>query len=168
MSNKARDAVISKVMAGPAALGWNDLGLVLEGMALSMRPIRAATREVTQRHGLGPRGAFTLSLISGGVTYPLELALALKVGRSLVTAELDRLREAGLITSTPGTQDRRRSELALTEAGAAACEEVRAAMRRIITRNLEAYSAEEIRLFGRMLRDARRLDEDEHEEEGAC
>lgn len=164
MTTRTRDEVLADVITAAPSLAWDDIGHVLEGLAFAQRPIRAATRKVTMRHKLGPRGAFILSLISGGVRYPLDLSVALKVGRSLVTAELDRLREAGLITSTPGEEDRRRSQLALTEEGAKACEEVRLAMRRMISRNLEGYSAEEIRLFGRMLRDARRLDDDEEED----
>lgn len=145
-------------------LGWAEIGLVVEGLAFGQRPIRAAAREVTERFGLGPRGAFILSLISSGICYPLDLATALKIGRSLVTAELDKLRDAGLVTATPGEEDRRRSRLALTPAGEAACEEVRSTMQRIVTRNLAAYSPDEVRLFVRMLRDVRRLQENEAED----
>lgn len=145
-------------------LGWDEIGLVVEGLAFGQRPIRAAAREVTERFGLGPRGAFILSLISSGICYPLDLATALKIGRSLVTAELDKLRDAGLVTATPGAEDRRRSRLALTPAGEAACEEVRSTMQRIVTRNLAAYSPDEVRLFIRMLRDVRRLEDNEAED----
>lgn len=164
MTATERDAVIAKVSANVVEADWRDIGMVLEGLALAQRPIKAATRSVTRRFGLGPRGAFILSLISGGVCYPLELSLALRVGRSLVTAELDRLRDAGLVLATPNETDRRRSQLALTPLGEATCEEVRAAMRAIVVRNLNGYSAEEIRLFGRMLADARKLAEDEGED----
>lgn len=150
---------------GPTSMPWEELGLVVEGLALGQRPIRAAAAAVTKRNGLGPRGAYILSLISGGVVYPNELALALKIGRSLITAELTRLTEAGLVTAEPGETDRRRSRLSLTAEGQAACEEVRAAMRAFVTRNLAAYSAEDIRLFIRMLRDVRQLAPDEEEPE---
>jgi len=149
-------------------LDWEDIGYVIEGLAFAQRPIRAAASEVTRRHGLGPRGAFILSLIRGGVLYPHELAEALKTGRSLITAELARLSDAGLISSRPGATDRRRTELSLTDEGIRACEEVREAMLRIITRNLSGYSAEQIRLFGHMLHDCRRLDPTESEEPDAC
>ena len=143
------------------ALGWDELGLVCEGLAFAQRPLRAATRGVTRQYGLGPRGAWILNLISTGKVYPLELSDMLKAGRSLITAELARLTEAGLITASPGRHDRRRSELALTSLGQAACQQVRDEMARIVRRNLAGYSAEHVRLFSRMLRDVRQLEEDE-------
>lgn len=146
---------------GIDALGWDELGPLLEGLAFTQRPLRAATRQVTRQYNLGPRGAFILSLISGGKIYPLELSDMLKAGRSLITAELARLTEAGLITASPGRHDRRRSELALTKLGQEACQRVRDEMARIVRRNLAGYSAEEVMLFARMLRDVRQLEEDE-------
>jgi DNA-binding MarR family transcriptional regulator len=151
----------------PAPLDWDELGFICEGLSFGQRPIRAAARSVTQRYNLGPRGAFILSLISNGIAYPLELAAIFKVGRSLITAELTKLTEAGLVVATPGEDDRRRSRQALTPAGETACEEVRGAMAHIITRNLSGYSPEEVRLFSRMLHDVRRL-EDEEEEHDIC
>ncbi len=147
--------------AGIESLGWDELGLVCEGLAFGQRPLRAATRGLTRQYDLGPRGAWILSLISGGKRYPLELSGALKSGRSLITAELARLTEAGLVTASQGRPDRRRSELALTPLGQKACQRVREEMARIVRRNLAQYSAEEVRLFSRMLRDVRQHDEGE-------
>lgn len=150
-----------------AGLGWDELGFICEGLSFGQRPVRAAAREVTRRYNLGPRGAFILSLISNGVAYPIELAAVFQVGRSLITAELTRLTDAGLIIATPGTDDRRRLRQTLTAQGEAACEEVRGAMAHIVSRNLGAYSVDEIKLFARMLHDVRRL-EDEEDEHDVC
>jgi DNA-binding MarR family transcriptional regulator len=139
------------------SMGWDELGLVCEGLAYGQRLLRAATRQVTREYSLGPRGAFILSLLSGGARYPLDLAEAMKCGRSLITAELTRLTEAGLIVARTGKKDRRRSELALTREGEKACERVRSEMERLLRRTLAAYSADEVRLFSRMLRDVRQL-----------
>lgn len=143
------------------AMGWDELGLVCEGLAYGQRLLKAATRPVTRQYSLGPRGAFILSLISGGARYPLELANAMKCGRSLITAELTRLTDAGLIVAHQGEKDRRRSELALTAEGESACERVRGEMERLVRRNMAAYTADEVRLFARMLRDIRHLDDEE-------
>jgi DNA-binding MarR family transcriptional regulator len=151
----------------PGELDWDELGFICEGLSFGQRPIRAAAHAVTHRYNLGPRGAFILSLISNGVAYPLELAAVFNVGRSLITAELTKLTEAGLVVATPGKDDRRRSQQALTPAGQAACDEVRAAMGHIISRNLSGYSPEQVRLFSQMLHDVRRL-EDEEEENDIC
>ena len=147
--------------AGVDSLSWDELGPILEGLAFAQRPLRAATRRITRQYDLGPRGAFILSLISSGKIYPLDLSDMLKAGRSLITAELARLTEAGLVTASPGRHDRRRSELALTSLGQKACQHVRNEMARIVRRNLAAYSAEDLLLFSRMLRDVRQLEEDE-------
>lgn len=144
-----------------ASLSWAELGPLLEGLAFAQRPLLAATRQVTRQYDLGPRGAFILSLISSGKIYPLDLSDMLKAGRSLITAELGRLTEAGLVTASPGRHDRRRSELTLTKLGQEACQRVRDEMARIVRRNLAGYSAEEVMLFARMLLDVRQLEEDE-------
>lgn len=145
------------------SLGWDELGLVAEGLAYGLRALRAATRPITREYDLGPRGAWILSLIWAGKCFPLELSRALKTGRSLITAELARLTSAGLITATADSGDRRRSQLALTPLGREACERVRSEMARIIRRNLAGYSAEDVRLLIRMLRDVRRLEAEELE-----
>lgn len=136
------------------AMEWDEIGQVCLGLAFAMRPLRAATRGVTEAYDLGPRGAWILSLIDAGHVFPRDLAAAFRIGRSLITAELTRLTSAGLIDSRPGS-DRRRTELALTPAGLEACQKVRREMKEAITTNLAAYSAEEIHLFIRMLSDVR-------------
>ena len=151
---------------GIDSLGWDELGLVVEGLAYGQRPLKAATSQVTRQYDLGPRGAYILSLISGGKCYPLELSEALKAGRSLITAELIRLTNAGLVNSQADSDDRRRSQLELTELGRDACQQVRSEMARIVRRNLAAYSADEVRLLISMLRDVRRLEAGESESAG--
>lgn len=129
-----------------ADLTWEDVGAVAEGLAFGPRALNAATESVIARHSLGPRGAWILNVISHGITYPLQLASIFCVGRSLITAELARLTEAGLIESRPGRDDRRKSELTLTELGQAASDEVRQEMSRVIRKRLAGFSPEEIRI----------------------
>ncbi len=139
---------------GVESLEWDEIGLMWEGLAYSPRAINAATREVTSRYNLGPRGAWMLNLISLSCVYPLDLAKVFKVGRSLITAELARLSEAGLILAEPGA-DRRRSRLALTSQGEATCRKTRLTMLTMARTRLAAYSADEVRLFAKMLHDIR-------------
>ncbi len=136
-------------------LTWDDLAGVIDGLAYAPRPIQASARELTERLGLGRRGAFILNLISHGVSFPAELARALGTRRSLITADLGRLKDAGLIAASSSDGDKRRSRLSLTAAGEAAVRSIRDAIAEILRRNLADYSLDEIQLFARMLRDAR-------------
>jgi DNA-binding MarR family transcriptional regulator len=141
--------------ADEAELTWDDFGLVSEGLAFAVRPLRRATVEITRRYDLGPRGAWMLNLINNGLRYPTEISAMFSVGRSLITAELARLTEAGLVTSRPGEQDRRKTELALTAEGEAACAAIRDSVAEIIRTHLAGYSNADIRKFAQMLRDVR-------------
>lgn len=165
MTESTREDLLKRVLYraetdDPAAIpsvSWEDIAPIITGLVLAQRPISAATKSVTERHDLGPRGCYILSLISGGIVFPVELASVLRIGRSLVTSELGRLTAAGLIFARAPSGDRRRTELALTPAGETACEEVRIEMYSTVARNLSAYSVDEIRLFARMLADVRKV-----------
>jgi DNA-binding MarR family transcriptional regulator len=130
-----------------------DIAPIIEGLVFAGRPIDEATKAVTSQYDLGPRGCYILSAINSGITFPLELASLLRIGRSLVTAELNRLSAASLIASAPGKDDRRRSELSLTATGRRASAEVSTRLNQIIRGNLAGYTAEQVRLFSRMLAD---------------
>lgn len=133
-------------------LDWFDIGFLCEGIAFAQRPLREGNEKIIKQYNLGPRGAFILNLLANGLLYPLELANALCCGRSLITAELSRLTDAGLVTSRPGAIDRRRTELTLTALGEEALAQIRNETSRIIRENLGAYTPDEIRKFGIMLR----------------
>jgi DNA-binding MarR family transcriptional regulator len=142
-----------------AALEWTELGALIEGLAYASRPIFEGAREVTERYELGPRGAFMLNLIQEGICFPDKLAEKLKTLPSLITSDLTRLKEAGLVTAAPSPQDRRRSQLALTEAGELVCNKLRGNIARIVSDNLADYSSEQQRLFSDMLQAVRQLPE---------
>lgn len=136
-------------------LTWDDIGFLAHGLAFAPQSLHKAIAGVTKHHDLGPRGAWILNLIDIGVVFPHELAEMLRIGRSLVSAELARLAEAGLVTSQPGARDRRRTELALTESGKVVRQEVQAALAALITGALAHYTPEELRLCARLLSDMR-------------
>lgn len=150
-------------MPAPVDEEWRQLGKLIEGLAYAQRPIFAAVRGITKRLGLGPRGAFLLNLVSEGLVFPNELATKLGTSRSLITGDLGRLIDAGLLTATTGVKDKRTTHLQLTDSGRAACAEIRAEMARIVSRNLAAYAKADLRRFTDMLHAVRRL---EPEEEG--
>ena len=138
---------------GPEILGWDQISQLSEGLAFASRSLHGATCPVTAAYDLGPRGAWILNLIDNGRTFPRDLANSFRIGRSLITAELTRLTAAGLIDTRPGAKDRRKTELALTPLGQQACQQIRDEMSAILSRNLAAYSADDICLLTRMLRD---------------
>ncbi len=136
-------------------LDWDDFGFLCQGLSFAPRALFVVTREITERYSLGPRGAWMLNLISAGIVYPHELSNVFHIGRSLISAELARLTEAGLIESRPGATDRRRSELALTKLGEKVHDEIRDGLANMLTKALSAYSPDEVRLAARILRDLR-------------
>lgn len=165
MTDSDRDDILRTIAAagnrakaprGPTSetgeLGWMEVAAIAEGLAFGPRALRAATDKVTQRYDLGPRGAWILNVISHGIAYPIELATVFRVGRSLITAELSRLTDAGLIAARPGKDDRRRTELTLTPLGRSVSEQIREDLMAEIQRRLAGYSAAETQLAGEMLR----------------
>lgn len=158
-----RDAILNRIgeqashVEPPAGapLTWDDVGPLCHGLVFAQRPIHAATKGVTERNSLGPRGAWLLNLISAGVNFPHELSEVMGIGRSLMSAELVRLTDAGLIVSKPGATDKRRTELALTDKGEVEHKVIHAEIERILRAGLVNYSPDEVRMFTRMLRDMR-------------
>jgi DNA-binding MarR family transcriptional regulator len=151
-SDLGRATPARRAKPGPSKIGWDEIAFLAEGLAFGPRALRAATAKVTERYSLGPRGAWILNVISHGVAYPLELASVFCVGRSLITAELTRLTEAGLVATRPGQDDRRRTELTLTPLGKAASEEIREELSMIVQRRLAGFDAREARLAAEVLR----------------
>ena len=129
-----------------------EVAFLAEGLAFSQRALRAATGKVTERYNLGPRGAWILNVVSNGIKYPLQLATIFRVGRSLITAELVRLTEAGLIETRPGADDRRKTELTLTPLGVKASAEVRAEFSVIVHRRLAGFEPADLRIAAEVLR----------------
>lgn len=132
-------------------LDWDDIGALCQGLAFAGRPLQQATRPLTARYSLGPRGVWMLNLISNGIVYPNELSDLFMIGRSLISAELARVTEAGLVESRPSEDDRRRTQLALTPEGEKVVAEVRAELEQRLKEALSGYEPEEVRLLARML-----------------
>jgi DNA-binding MarR family transcriptional regulator len=147
---------IEQLRHGPIELGplvWGDIAFLVNGVTNALGPINKATGALTKRYNLGPRGTWVLNLISAGLNRPNELAEIMQIGPSLVSAELNRLTDAGLIVSRQGKSDRRRSEIALTSTGRAVLNEVCRALSGLVRESLGHYQPEELRLCARILAD---------------
>lgn len=156
MPQDRRDELLKHLLSsnGSAALGdgWDPamLSRIVTGLLFAQRPISAAGNAVTERFKLGPRSAYILSLIDRGVEYPKDLALVLRIGRSLMTAELTRLAEAGLIAAQAGA-DRRHSLLRLTPLGMQVTGAFRDRVSELLQSRLKSYTREQVELFADML-----------------
>jgi DNA-binding MarR family transcriptional regulator len=142
--------------SGPTASQWlsdTELAFLFSVMGVAPRQLQEARKTVTDRYRLGPRGAWMLGMIKVGIDSPSALAERSRVGRSLVTTELNRLLDAGLITSRKESSDARRLKLSLTPEGEAASDQLAADMAVFASERLKAYTREEVLLCARILRD---------------
>ncbi len=134
-------------------LSWEEIGFLCEGMSFASRPMELSVKDINEEYGLGPRGAWITILIASGQMYPLSLAEIFRVGRSLITAELTRLADAGLIEYAQSAEDGRRVELRLTSAGNAVQRRVRDQLSKLVLRRLQGYRREDVLLCAQILRD---------------
>jgi len=115
-----------------------------------------AVKDITEEFSLRPRGAWITVLVAAEqVLFPQDLARVFRIGRSLITAELNRLAEAGLITYAPNAADGRRAELKLTRLGDEVQRRVKSELSKLVLQRLGSYRRDDILLCTRMLRDFR-------------
>lgn len=136
-----------------AKLSWDDIGRFAYALTAARGRFGDATKGLASDFGLGPRGPFILGIIGRGRVSPHELADAYGVGRSLITAELTRLADAGLIVQGRDPADGRRATLALTETGEAARQRLGEELEQLLEDRLKGYSRDEIMLCARLLGD---------------
>ncbi len=136
-----------------AKLSWDDIGRFSYALTAARGKFTEATKGLAQEFGLGPRGPWILGIIGRGPVSPHELADAYGVGRSLITAELTRLAEAGLIIQGRDPADGRRATLALTEAGEAVRHRLGEALENLLETRLKSYSRDEIMRCAALLGD---------------
>ncbi|MCB2075134.1 MAG: hypothetical protein H6917_02895 [Novosphingobium sp.] len=136
-----------------ASLSNEDVAIFCSVVGAAPRILVKARETITRRYDLGPRGAWILGLIEVGVTSPSHLSDQLRIGRSLLTAELGRLVRAGLIESRKHDEDRRRLVLSLTASGNAACDELRVDVTKFVNDRLSGYPREDVMRCVDMLRE---------------
>lgn len=136
------------------ALSWEDMGYLGNAIAIASRQWRGAAKCVKEQYALGPHGPWILGLIaSNQVFYPSDLTRVLRCGRSLISAELNKLSEAGLINCRKSDEDGRQIELTLTPLGVAANQQVVDSLTSTLEERLGHYSREDILYCARLLRD---------------
>ena len=150
--NKAERGVAVPELAVPELFS-DELGSLCRGLALCAMPLKEATREVTEKYALGPRGAWILGVLSAGPVHPLDLTKIFLCSRSLITAELNSLTMAQLIVYAKSPSDGRRVELTLTPLGEKTLGRVFQGLSRLIRDRLAGYNREELLQCSRMLND---------------
>jgi DNA-binding MarR family transcriptional regulator len=136
------------------SLSWDDIGLLGNAIAIASRQWRAAVKRLREEYALGPHGPWIIGLIaSNHVAYPSDLTRVLRCGRSLISAELNKLNEAGLINCRKSEEDGRQIELSVTPLGLAANERVAESLTSMLHERLSHYNRDEILDCARILRD---------------
>lgn len=138
---------------GPT-LNWDEVGFFLNAIATAPRQWRIATLAIRQEFALNPRGPWILGLIhSGRVVFPSNLAKIFECSPGLITGEVNRLVEAGLVETRKHEPDGRQLELTLTPLGETVNERLGKALVGMVRDRLAGYSRDEVMLCSRLLRD---------------
>jgi len=122
-----------------------------QAVSASRHQLRNAVRGITNDYDLGPRGPWIIGIVGKQPTSPHQLADFLAVGRSMITAELARLADAGLIEQARVESDARRSLISLTPLGMQVMERLARDVGAFLAQRLRGYSREEVMLCARML-----------------
>jgi DNA-binding MarR family transcriptional regulator len=135
-------------------LSWEDIGFFGNAIAIASRQWRVAAKQVREEYSLGPHGPWIVGLIaSNQVVYPSDLTKVLRCGRSLISAELNKLSEAGLINCRKSEEDGRQIELSVTPLGAETNDRVAESLTCMLEERLVHYTREDILYCARLLRD---------------
>jgi DNA-binding MarR family transcriptional regulator len=125
-------------------LSPHDVAVFCNVIGVGPRQMMKAREEITERYDLGPRGAWIVGLIEVGVNSPSALTEVLCIGRSLVTAEINRLLQAGLVAGIQSERDGRRTVLELTEEGWRVSRELREKVNEFVIGRLAGHTREEV------------------------
>jgi len=134
-------------------LSADEISDFCHSLAAARDQFSHAAKAVTERFGLGPRGPWIIGIVGRMEVSPHQLADFFSVGRSLITAELNKLSDAGLILQIRDERDGRRSTITLTDLGKAAFLQLGQDLEVFLTERLRGYTPEEIRLCARLLAD---------------
>jgi len=126
---------------------------LLHTVGVTARRMLAIVEPINQQYSLGPRGASMLTLIDRGAVHPAQLAEIYEVGRSLITAEINRPLSAKLVMRNESDGDRRRTTLSLTPLGKKVSADSFKTILKVVDTSLARYSDQERNLLLTMLID---------------
>ncbi|UVO52646.1 MarR family winged helix-turn-helix transcriptional regulator [Sphingomonas sp. SUN039] len=135
------------------ALSHEDMRAFTHALTSARGQFTHATKALCVEFSLGPRGPWIIGMIGRGPIAPHELAEFYKVGRSLITAELNKLADAGLIVQGRDKTDGRRATLSLTPAGRKVFNRLGDDLDAFLSDRLSGYSRDDIMLCAQILND---------------
>jgi len=135
-------------------LTWDEVGFFLNAVTTAPRQWRAATMAIRDEFALKPRGPWILGLICAGrVVFPSDLARIFDCSPGLITGELNRLIDAGLVATRKHEPDGRQLELTSTPFGEIVHKRIAKALVEMVQNRLVGYTKDEIMFAARLLRD---------------
>jgi DNA-binding MarR family transcriptional regulator len=134
-------------------LSRDEIGFFSQSLSAARGQFSLATKAMCAEFGLAPRGPWIIGVLGKTPMAPHLLAEIFSVGRSLITAELVKLAEAGLILQERNEADGRRVTLSLTPLGRKAYDRLGTEMGSFLADRLSGYSRDEVMLCARLLSD---------------
>jgi len=137
----------------PPVLTPEEISDFCHSLAAARDQFGHGVKSITAQYGLGPRGPWIIGIVGRMSVSPHQLADFFSVGRSLITAELVKLAEGGLIEQVKDQLDGRRSTIKLTVRGKQAYAHLQEELNAFLAERLTGYTPEEIRLCAQLLAD---------------
>lgn len=134
-------------------LSHDDIRFFSHALTSARGQFTYATKALCTEFGLGPRGPWIIGLVGREPLAPHALASLFDVGRSLITAELNKLVDAGLIVHEKDKTDGRRVILSLTPAGRKAFDRLGDDLDTFMAGRLSGHSRDDIMRCAQILTD---------------
>ena len=135
----------------PLSYSADEVGKFFGALASARDQFGQVTKELSREYGIGPRGPWMVGLIGREPASPHQLATFYGIGRSLVTAELKQLQDAGLIIYTKSESDGRKVELSLTAFGNQLRDRLTEGLERQMRERLAGYSKQAVMACAQLL-----------------
>jgi len=134
-----------------ARLPSGPIGRLLASIGNLSTSLGAIHSRFAQANDIGPRGIWILSWISEGQGNPGAIARAMILPPSVISGDLNRLVECGLVVRQRAAADARRLDYSLTQAGQALLAQAHARYVEILADKFAKYPAEQVDALLRML-----------------